>query len=332
MEIPRRKTSPKDGKDWAHPARDPCAVWTAHMRAGEFEAAWRISDLLLAKSPPHVPDLPRHMRSVWDGSPLMGRRVLVRCYRGLGDTLQFVRFLPRLKSIAAEVILWVQPCLIPLLDSLGGRGFDRVIPLHDGTPQTDFDTDIEIMELAHAFRVNDQSIPPAPYLHVPLATAPARGRMSVGLTFRTGDWDPLRKIPSSFLAPLFSTPGIDWVVCHESRDPADPRGPTIRQFRGGIDRLARTLCGLDLVITVDTMCAHLAGALGVPVWTLLHAQADWRWMLDREDSPWYPSMRLFRQDLPGDWAPVIDRVRAALQQLSTARLAGEAAEPAAKTL
>jgi hypothetical protein len=294
------------------------------MRSGEFDAAWGISDLHLAKRPLHGPVLPRHMQTVWDGSPLEGRRVLVRCYRGLGDTIQFLRFLPPLRAIATEVILWVQPCLMPLMDSLAGRGFDRVLPLHGGTPEVDFDVDIEIMELAHAFRVNDRTIPPAPYLHFPKATPPAPGRMSVGLTFRTGDWDPLRRVPPSVLAPLLSMRGIDWIVCHESHDPADPCGTLIRRFQGGIDRLALTLLGLNLVITVDTMCAHLAGALGVPVWTLLHSRADWRWMRDRDDSPWYPSMRLFRQGRPGDWSPVIDRVRAALQKLSTARLAGEA--------
>src|SRR3712207_7208710 len=118
-----------------------------HMRRGEFEAAWALSDAVL-RARAGVPcwHLPRHLQYVWDGTPLAGRRVLVRCYHGLGDTLQFVRFVPPLRAVAEEVTLWVQPTLLPLLATMHGIG--PCAPLHDGVPDVPYDVDVEVMELA----------------------------------------------------------------------------------------------------------------------------------------------------------------------------------------
>jgi hypothetical protein len=269
--------------------------WLAHMRRGEFEAAWDLSDRLLARRESSR-QLPRHEQWVWDGTPLEGKRVLIRCYHGLGDTIQFIRYAPLVKEIAREVMVWAQPSVIPLLET--ARGVDRFLPLHDGAPDVEYDADVEIMELAHVFR---RIVGDVPYLHVPpLATGGG-----IGVAWRSGDWDPNRDIPPELLTRL---PG----VTHNLQ-----RGETRPELLNLPERndpfgTARLMRGLDLVITVDTMTAHLAGALGVPVWTLLRADADWRWMEDRDDSPWYPTMRLFRQQEPGEWEPVIERVTAAL--------------------
>src|SRR6185503_15370108 len=119
------------------------------MRRGDFSTAWKISDSLL-HTPQHQTDLPRWFQRVWDGSPVNGKRILVRCYHGLGDTIQFIRYAPLLKEIAAEVIVWTQPSLIPLLRSV--RGIDRLLPLQDGSPEVEYDVDIELNESLYLFR------------------------------------------------------------------------------------------------------------------------------------------------------------------------------------
>src|SRR5919205_354344 len=130
--------------------KDLAAQWMAAARAGDFVAAWDIADRALAlRDGASCWHLPRHEQWVWDGRPLAGRRVLVRCYHGLGDTIQFARFLPRLESVASEVIVWVQPGLMELLRTLPGE--HHLLALYDGTPDVDYEVDIEIMELGHAF-------------------------------------------------------------------------------------------------------------------------------------------------------------------------------------
>lgn len=132
---------------------DPGAAWMALMRRGAWSAAWRLSDAALAaRKGARDWTLPRHLQAVWDGTPLGGRRVLVRCNHGLGDTIQFARLLPALQAIAREVTVWAQPSLIPLLATL--RGPPRLMALHDGAPEGDWDAEIEIMELAHALRLD----------------------------------------------------------------------------------------------------------------------------------------------------------------------------------
>src|SRR5438067_6954240 len=123
------------------------------MRIGDFAAAWHVSDESLSlRAPGEQPwHLPRHQQWVWDGRPLAGQRVLVRCYHGLGDTLQFARFLPLLAERAREVVVWAQPVLVPLLETM--RHVGRVLPLHDGTPAVEYDVDIESMEILHALRI-----------------------------------------------------------------------------------------------------------------------------------------------------------------------------------
>jgi hypothetical protein len=180
--------------------------WTSALRAGSFERAWRISDLSLrdycaSGAAKHTGE--RHLQRIWRGEDLAGKRVLVRCYHGLGDTIQFIRLAKPLRAVASEVIVWAQPELIPLLR--GAEGVDRLIPLHDGTP----DVDIEIMELAHALRVTTDIIQPsAAYVCRPMR--PARrdpSAFSVGLVWEAGNWDRRRCVPLELLGRLASETG-----------------------------------------------------------------------------------------------------------------------------
>jgi hypothetical protein len=283
--------------------------WLALMRAGQFAEAWRVSDTALRlRSEIDCSRWPRHEQFVWRGAPLAGRRLLIRCYHGLGDTIQFARFAPR--TSARHVTLWVQPQLIPLLRSM--PGIDALAPLDDGAPRISYDVDIELAELMHVLRVTPDALASElPYLRAPpaqLASEPEKC-LRVGVVWAAGQWNPQRSIPCDSLARLAEIPGIAWFVLQ--------RGPALSQWRHGFGTIprindivdeARTLRALDLLVTVDTCSAHLAGALGVPVWTLLPHDADWRWMRDREDTPWYPTMRLIRQRRPGDWSEVLSTV------------------------
>jgi hypothetical protein len=284
------------------------ADWFTHMRRGDFAAAWRISDELL-RARVRRSDIPRHEQSIWDGTPLGGKRVLIRCYHGLGDTIQFARFIPLVERIAASVVVWAQPSLIPLLQTMRTRA--DFLPLHDGAPEVEYDVDVEIMELAYVFRITPDTIPPPPYLVVEPAERPRGG---IGISWRAGEWDASRSLPIA----LFDN--IPFVSLDRDNPDADTPLKTAR--------LMRTL---DLVVSVDTMTAHLAGALNVPVWTLLPRNPDWRWMEGRSDSPWYPSMRLFRYAMPMDeqeepkrtleeWGIDVDRFRErAKESLESAR-------------
>lgn len=314
----------------AHPPASPAApqcsgdAWLAHMRRGAWAHAWEVSDAVLrARGGESCGQRPRHEQWVWDGTPLAGRRVLVRCYHGLGDTLQFARFVPPLREVAAEVTLWAQPALIPLLATL--RGVGPCAPLHDGVPDVPYDVDVEVMELAHATRTTPATLPPPPGFDVKPAPLARDGRLAVGVVWESGDWDrATRSIPLPLLAPLARVPGV---ALH-----ALQRGPALAAWHpdlgavSGSDDVvgaARVVRALDLVITIDSMPAHLAGALGVPVWTLLPNPADWRWMDDVDRSPWYPTMRLFRQPRAGDWPAVVAHVADELRRVAAGRARSE---------
>jgi hypothetical protein len=306
--------------------------WMCAMLRGDFSAAWQISDTVLrTRAGQSAAHLPHHLRWVWDGTPLAGRTVLVRCYHGLGDTLQFIRLAPRLKRIADRVIVEAQPELLPLLAS--ARGIDHLVPL-DSAAVPGAAVEIESMEVPHALRLPLPDIPAeVPYLAVPderLAAARRLvakypGRLKVGVTWAAGQWDARRSLPLEALRPLAALPEV--VLFSLQRGPAlealarTGAPPLVRPLGEAADMLetAAIVSHLDLIVTVDTMIAHLAGAIARPVWTLLHYGADWRWLLDREDSPWYPTMRLFRQSAPGAWKPVVVRLAGELSHLRPPR-------------
>lgn len=299
-----------------HAHMDP---WTNAMLRGDFDAAWKISDRVLQRRLRHggcAFDLPRHWQWLWDGRDLAGAHVLVHCYHGLGDTLQFVRLLPLLRARCAAITLWLQPELIELLPSIAG--VDRIVPLHDGAPGIERDADVELMELPHILRLTPRQIPArVPYLELefPRAERDPRRPLRIGLCWRSGEWNHARSIPEATLAPLSRARDVQWFsLQYPARDPPFPMaGLACRNLR----ELARRMCTLDLVISVDTLNAHLAGALGLRTWTLLPVQCDWRWMHERADSSWYPTMRLFRQPREREWSEVIERVVLSLRRSGT---------------
>lgn len=288
---------------------DACASgrWTCHMLAGNFEAGWSESDQIERRKNPDP-------NRFWTGAPLNGRRVLIRCLHGLGDTIQYGRYISSLRTIARSVTLESQPPLKPLLTI--SQIADQVITW--GEPEPSWDEQIEIIELPRIFRATAGTIPrQIPYLRTRLEGSRKRdagdGLLKVAIVWAGSPFNPGRSVPLRKLEPLLSIPGTQIASLQGEPDRADLATigfsiPDLYESSGSILSAAETLQSLDLLITVDTMMAHLAGSLGVPCWTLLPFEADWRWLLDRTDSPWYPSMRLFRQKVQGCWEPVIEQV------------------------
>lgn len=302
----------------SHPIPGGADDWVDAMRRGDFAHAWTISDrdlagVRLANLPKHAG--PRHLQRIWHGEELHDKHVLVRCYHGLGDTIQFIRFMPALRKIGRRVTVWCQPALLPIVQL--AEGVDKAIPLHDDAPDTEFDVDIEIMEVAHAIRADRDCVEMrGPYLRLPpRATAPVpklRHGLALGLVWEVGEWDKRREIPPDLLRRL-AIAGVE-LYSLQRGDGARSRdrigAPDIST--ADICALGRTLQRLDLVVCVDTMVAHLAGALGCSAWVLLHSDCDWRWPARGSSTFWYPSIRLFHQRRPGDWVGLIEEVRIAL--------------------
>lgn len=302
------------------------ARWLAAMRAGDWEAAWRETDAMEAdRRAGRVPRDEHHL--FWDGTPPDGRCVLVRCEHGLGDTLQFLRFVPELARRARELHFMVQPPLVELLR--GAPGLGRV---HNGWLGPDWpahEVELEVMELAYAARATAATVPP-PYPHLAARarrlssiTLPSDGRPRVGLLWASSHWDPSRSIPWQAMAPLLGLTGLHFFALQQGPAAAEAlRGPARVELLGErtatIEAAAAAMLQMDLVIGIDGMPAHLAAMLGRPTWLLLKHEADWRWMDRRADTPWYPTMRLFRQPRPGDWAGAVRQVVDAAARLGAA--------------
>jgi len=275
------------------------------MRRGDHLLAWAISEQALASRDPLTrddPTLSYHLRWVWDGTPPDGKHVLVRCYHGLGDTLQFARYLPELARRAASVTLEITPRLHCLLCTFPCTivAFDPAHPLPSS------ECDIEIMELGFALR-----IPPAelaePWFKTDAFTLPEG---TVALCTRAGDWDPLRSIPEAELASLFDHfPIFSMDIGPTSLRTLNPGG-----CPEDLAATAALLAGCETVVTVDTMIAHLAGAMGKRTLLMLRHEPDWRWNPESRRSDWYPSLRLFTQPEPAAWAPVVAEIMAELSR------------------
>ena len=276
------------------------------MRRGNYELAWQVCAEALAERDPATrddPSQPYHLRWVWDGSPFDDRHVLVRCYHGLGDTLQFARYLPLLAERAASVTLEGPPRLGGLLRHL--PGVTRFVPFDPAHPLPPSECDFEIMELAFALRIPPSRVP-MPYLHAAPAPLPAG---CVALCYEAGEWDPARSVPQERLTELCrERPCLSLVPGATELPVLNPEGCPL-----DMGLTASWIAGAELVITVDTMIAHLAGAMNKPTWLLLKHDPDWRWPPDATGSDWYPSMRLYVQESPGDWGSMIDRVAANLR-------------------
>lgn len=286
------------------------ASWTAAMRRNDHATAWKLAAADAARRDPAQrddPALPYHLRWVWDGRDFDGRQVLVRCYHGYGDTLQFARFLPLLAHRAASVTVEMQPRLLPLFR--GFPGISRLIPFDVTAPAPPQACDIEIMELPFALKATPLDAPPIS-LDVAPAALPAR---TLALCWEAGDWDQDRSIPEALMARLCRAPAITLVAAPTTLPVLNPEGCPL-----DLVRTAALVAGAAVVVTVDTMVAHLAGTLGRPTLLLLKHEPDWRWPLEGDRTPWYPTLRVIRQQRPGAWEGVIERARAAIDALDRA--------------
>jgi Tfp pilus assembly protein PilF len=293
----------------------------------EYEWRWR-----RPRTPPRPFQQPR-----WDGGPLGGRTILLYCEQGLGDAIQFVRYAPLVKDRGGAVVLECPGALIPLLSTC--PGIDR--PVARGQPLPDFDVQVPLLSLPGLLGTTLQTVPAqVPYLFAEekrverwrRVLGPPPG-LKVGIIWQGNPQHPadyVRSIPLAQFAPLAGVEGVRLVSLQ--------KGPGVEQLRelagrfpvtelseeldaegGAFLDTAALMKSVDLVVTSDTAAAHLAGALGVPVWVALSRMADWRWLREREDSPWYPTMRLFRQSRLGDWAPVFEAMAGELRRLAQAR-------------
>ena len=288
------------------------------LRAGwrGFEARWRVPRLV---GPERHFSQPR-----WDGRGFAGKTLLLFHEQGFGDTLMFARYAPMVKALGGRVLMEVQPQLAELVATC--PGVDAVIP--HGDPLPPFDLQLPLLSLPGVFGTDLDCIPAAiPYLDIPghvpnrewlaQVLGAARNCTRIGLAWAGSTAhrnDEVRSIPASGLRPFAALKNAFFFGFQiGSPQPAPlPGFVALGPWLSNFSDTAYALSGMDLVITVDTALAHLAGALGVPTLLLLPFGPDWRWMLGRDDSPWYPSMRIYRQAVPGNWDEVIRRVVADL--------------------
>ena len=264
--------------------------------------------------------------SAWWGEPFAGKTLLLWAEQGLGDALMFMRYLPLVKALGGRVILETWPALIEVSETC--QGADLVIPR--GAPCPPFDLQASLLSLPWIFRTDLASIPAdVPYLDVPdeipnrdallERLALAQGGTRIGLVWAGSPGhvrDVDRSVSASSLSPLAALPGVTWYSFQLGRRelPPLPNLISLAPFLKNFSDTAYALSGMDLLITVDTAMAHLAGAMGIPTLLLLPFQPDFRWLLERDDSPWYPSLRLYRQPAYGDWESVIQQVVSDLTQ------------------
>jgi tetratricopeptide (TPR) repeat protein len=304
-----------------------------HMLTGNFEAGWAGREARW-KTRVRTAAYPAFAQPVWLGEgTLEGKTILVHVDEGIGDSIQFARYLPMLAARAARVILVVADALCPLLSKL--PGVSQCLAVSAATLPA-FDMHCPMSSLPLAFGTRLDTIPsgrsylPAPDEGRVLAWQTRLGahdRLRVGLVWSGNPDhgnDHSRSIPLRALSRIFD---VDATLVSLQKDPRPDDAAALRERTDILDltahlsdfsETAALIACLDLVITVDTSVAHLAGALACPTWILLPYAPDYRWLLDRDDSPWYPTMRLFRQDEARDYAPVLDRVRTELLALVSA--------------
>lgn len=303
----------------AHFAQSACRLLMGDLPRGLKQYEWRW------RKPAYLALAQQFTQPQWQGdTPLHGKTLLVYAEQGLGDTLQMARYVPQLTAQGAQVILQVQDALVSLL-----TGLDGTTVIGKQQPLPAYDLHIPLMSLPAALGTQLSSIPAdVPYVQADAARSAQwqarlgpRSAPRVGLAWAGNpkhDNDSQRSIPLRTMRQLLQ-PGLEFIALQRDLSAADrlqlASEPALHSHAAAQTDLAETaalIAQLDLVICVDTSIAHLAGALGKPTWLLLPYAPDWRWMLEREDSPWYPTMRLFRQQRAGDWDTVLDRVHAAL--------------------
>ncbi|HDH06704.1 MAG TPA: tetratricopeptide repeat protein [Nitrospirae bacterium] len=263
---------------------------------------------------------------VWDGSPLEGRTILIKSEQGIGDQIQFARYIPLVKARGGRVLFECHKELMLLFE--GYKGIDKLLERPYSSDCGEIpDVCIQLLDLPGIFGTNVNTIfADVPYLKVGYDKNDKWKSRIDGELFKVGlVWagnsahtnDRNRSCKLSDFAPLASIPGIAFFSLQ--KDGMSENGNSLQvadlgKNLGDFCDTAAIIENLDIVISVDTSVAHLAGALGKPVWTLLPFIPDWRWMLDREDTPWYPTMRLFRQPKHGDWKSVFNKIAKELEE------------------
>ncbi len=294
---------------------------------GQFEAGWQSYEYRWKKG---NADFPRHTEiPLWLGrQAISGKRILLWSEQGLGDTIQFCRYAALVAESGAEVVLEVDPALKTIAQTMGNF---KVIAIGEEFPAVDYQT--PLMSLPLVFKTDLATIPASPFYFKADDGKKenwknrqnfANGKLKIGLVCsgNAGNTnDHRRSMPLQEFAPLLQRDDAEFFLVQKDIREADQtyllQASKLRQVANDIadfDDTAAIIANLDLVISVDTSVAHLSGALGTPVWILLPWAPDWRWLLDRDDSPWYPNARLFRQDQAGDWRGVIERVSSTLNE------------------
>jgi Flp pilus assembly protein TadD len=298
----------------------------------EYEWRWKCKNFPSARNNFSQPQ--------WNGCDLPNRTLLLHAEQGLGDTLQFIRYLPLVKERVGAIIFQCQPELLRLV-RVSSAEYQIV---GQGEPLASFDLHCPLLSLPRLFAATSDNIPRCdPYLHTDgndvlrwrQRVANHDSVLKIGLAWAGNPThlnDRNRSMKLQDLAPLFRLPGLRFFSLQKGGAAAQanalPAGMEMIDWSNDLHDFAETaalIANLDLVICVDTAVAHLAGSMGKPVWLMLPFAPDWRWMLNRNDSPWYPTMRLFRQTIRGDWNGVVAEVAEALSlKVSSQKIAGEA--------
>ncbi len=307
-----------------------CNLGVALLLRGDFHDAWPEFEQRLNRKE-LAPMYAGYTAPLWQGEALQGKTILLHAEQGMGDTIHFIRFAQTLAHRGGRVIVECQPPLKRLLQPV--EGIDAVYA--KGEPLAHYDLHLPLMSLPYRLGIDSvESIPSfSPYIHAEADRAKqwgermdSAGDLAAGLVW-AGDprkteldshlIDKRRSIELRQYAPILSQQGVRFFSLQKGEAASQVRQFTgsIADFMPEIDDFADTaalISHLDLVISVDTSVAHLAAAMGKPVWLLSRYDGCWRWLLGRDDTPWYPSMRLFRQQRPGDWGPVLERIKSEL--------------------
>lgn len=303
-------------------------VATLHLLQGNFDEGWPMYECRFQRENwqavyPHRLKMPR-----WKGEPFSGKRLLVHSEQGFGDSLQFVRYLPMVKQRGGEVIFETVGPLMDLFRHL--EGVDRVI---EGPAPTDeasgCDSYVPLLSLPGIFETRLETIPSqVPYVFADARRVrdwekrlPKKRGLRVGLVWAGKSTDRRRSCGLKELIPLLQVPGVDFIGLQKGSPAKEvlalPRARAFPNIGEDVEDFADTAAvieHLELIISIDTSVAHLAGAMGKPVWVLLLRSPDWRWLMDRTDSPWYPTMRLFRQSRSGCWEDAVNSMAQALHE------------------
>jgi hypothetical protein len=264
--------------------------------------------------------------TLWDGRELPDAALMLHCEQGFGDNLQFIRLLPLVRARVKTIHLACHPELVRIFSGL--EGLASIVTDRQALPNCEYH--VPLLSLARIFKITLETLPRSvPYVPVPqIPPRDKSARKRVGLAWRASRASPngaYRSVALADLRPLAGLP-IEWISLQKDPDAeeqqilreefhAEEKGSSFRDFQD----TAESVQSLDLVVSVDTSVVHVAGALGRPTCLLLPKSTDWRWLLNRDDSPWYPTATLYRQDVEGDWSGPLVRLRETIERLASKR-------------